>query len=275
MISDNMFDGFRHQQRVERQATDRNAAKFIFRGSMAAHIIYQEEEYDVGFVYDNREEEDKAYLYVLKPTMFDIGQTFLWIDHNEQPHHYIIYDEEKSVKKVDYNKYLVFECNVQLDDVWGYLSGPRSTYVNTQLRQSLYEVSLAKPVLITGAEKYNVADILSIGERNWRIIEKDNYSAPGLVYYYLEQYVAQKDTETAVYSFVDDPVPEADQWRPGETVVLSTEDGYFESDYELNPTISMTTVTFVVPYDVAEINVVYKTDGVIQSKTYKVVMEYA
>lgn len=272
MTTDNMFDGFRYQQRIERKATNRNAAKFIFRGSMATRIYYQGDELEVGFVYDNREEEDKAYVYVLKPTALAIGQTFLWIDHNEQEHYYIIYDEEKSVKKVDYNKYLVFECNVLLDDVWAYLSGPRSTYVNTQLRQSLYEVSLAKPVLITGADEHQIADILLIGGRNWRIIEKDNYSAPGLVYYYLEQYVAQKDTETAVDSFVDDPIPEEDQWRPGELVTLSTEDGYFESDYELNPTISMTSVTFTVPYDVAEINVVYKTDDMIQSKTYKVVM---
>lgn len=270
-MTDNLFGIVRDQQKNERRATNRNAAKFIFRGSMATTIMYNFHEYQVGFVYDNREEEDKAYLYVLKPTMFSIGHTFMWADTNGQEHYYLIYDEEKSVKDVDYNKYLVFECNVLVDDVWSYMSGPRTTYVNTQLRQSLYEVSLAKPVLITGVERYQVAEILSIGGRNWRIIEKDNYSAPGLVYYYLELYVTQKDVDEAQESFIPDPVV-ADQWRPGEVITLSTEEGYFESDCELNPSISMTSVTFTVPYDVPEIHVVYKTEGVIQEKTYKVVM---
>ena len=152
------------------------------------------------------------------------------------------------------------------------MSGPRTTYVNTQLRQSLYEVSLAKPVLITGNDEYQIAEVLSIGDRNWRIIEKDNYSAQGLVYYYLELYAAQKDAEKVEEVMIPDPIPDLNEWRPGETVVLSTEDGYFESDYDLNPSITPTTVTFVVPYDVSEINVVYKTEGEIVSKTYKVVM---
>jgi hypothetical protein len=85
-------------------------------------------------------------------------------------------------------------------------------------------------------------------------------------------YVAQKDAETVEEVMIPDPIPDLDEWRPGEMVVLSTEDGYFESDYDLNPSITPTTVTFVVPYDAAEINVVYKTEGEIISKTYKVVM---
>ena len=270
-MTTNMFDDFREQQVVERKSTNRNAAKFIFRGSMSTIINYQGRDYKVGFVYDNREEEDKAYLYVLKPQIFSIGQIFRWTDTNEQDHFYIIYDEEKSVKDVDYNKYLVFECNVQVDDLWAYMSGPRSTYVNTQLRQALYEVSLAKPVLITGADQYQIAEILSIGGRYWRIIEKDNYSAQGIVYYYLEQFVTQKNIDEAVNTFTPDML-EFEQLHPGDEITLNTQDGYFECDYELHATITPDKVMFTVPYDVDQITIAYKTAGLVQEKTYKVVM---
>lgn len=267
----NNFDSFRNRQVAERRSADLYAAKFIFQGSMSTKIVLQNDCYDVGFVYDNREEEDKAFVYVMKPHTFPIGETLMWRDGPHE-HYYLIYDEEKSVKKVIYNKYLCFECNVQVDGQWAYLSGPRSTYVNTQLRQALYEVSLAKPVLITGINTYEVSSILTIGECAWRIIEKDNYSAPGLVYYYLEQYVTQKDTEEAQMSFIPDEPLGANEVRPGDTVTIITEDGFFEADYELHPQITPTSATFVVPYDVTELNIVYKTDGSMREVTYKVVM---
>ena len=271
MTTDSLFDGLRAQQKVERQATNRNAAKFIFRGSMSTIIEYEGAPYKVGFVYDNREEEDKAYLYVLKPKMFEIGRIFKWVDTNDQPHHYIIYDEEKSVKDVDYNKYLVFECNVELENEWGYISGPRTTYINTQLRQSMYEVSLAKPVLILGGDTHDISEVLSIGGRYWRIIEKDNYSTQGLVYYYLEQFVTQKNADEAEDTFVPD-ILEREQFHPGDEIEVNTEDGYFECDYELHATITPNKVYFTVPYDVDHLTIAFKTVGVVEEKTYKVVM---
>lgn len=271
-MSKSCFDDFRRLQGAEKIAIDRNAAKFIFRGTMATKIIFNEHEYQVGFVYNNREEEDKAFLYVYKPDRLPIGGVFTWTDNNHIPHQYIIYDEEKIVKQVVYNKYLCFECNVQVDDIWGYMSGPRSTYINTQLRQMLYEVSLAKPVLIMGSNTdFEIAKILEIGGRNWRIIEKDNYSAPGLVYYYLEQFVAQKDSETISFDFKPEE-QEHDTWKPGQKIQLSTIDGYFESTPAVKARITPNLVTFTVPYDTDEITVVYKTENATVTETYKVVM---
>lgn len=272
-MSNDYFDDFRRLQDADKLATDRNAAKFIFRGSMATTINFAGTEYQVGFVYNNREEEDKAYLYIFKPIQLPIGGVFTWTDHNNVPHQYLIYDEEKSVKRVIYNKYLCFECNVQVDDAWGYLSGPRSTYINTQLRQMLYEVSLAKPVLIMGSSysDFEIAHILEIGGRNWRVIEKDNYSAPGLVYYYLEQFVAQKDSDITSLDFKpEEEDPEV--WKPGQEITLKTVDGYFESTPAVKARITPTTVSFTVPYDTDEITVVYKTEDEIVTDTYKVVM---
>ena len=176
-MTTNMFDEFRIRVGVEKSVADKQATNFIFEGSMSTEVSIGEKHYQVGFVYDNKEEQDKAYLYILKPEEFRIGDVFTWTDSNLADHHYIVYDEEKQVKNVRYNKYLCFECNVQVDDVWAYLTGPRSTYINTQLRESLYEVSLAKPVLIMGGDDYAIASVLEIGKRYWRIIEKDNYSA--------------------------------------------------------------------------------------------------
>ena len=268
----NLFDDLREQERVEKKATDRNAAKFIFRGSMATTVTYNNTEYEVGFVYQNREEEDKAYLYILKPQTFAIGSIFTWVDSNTVSHHYIVYDEEKSVKTVLYNKYLCFECNVQVDDAWGYMSGPRSTYINTQLRQSLYEVSLAKPVLIMGEDPYKIADILTIGGRGWRVIEKDNYSAPGLVYYSLEQYVVQKDSEFLAEDYFQPDYDEPDQVRPGQTLHIPTIDGYFESDPVVKATVTPDEITLVVPYDIDQLTIAYKTGDEVRTVTYKVVM---
>ena len=272
-MSNNYFDDFRRLQGADKLAMDRNAAKFMLRGSMATKIFFEGAEYQAGFVYSNREEEDKAYLYVFKPTALPIGGVFTWIDHNMNPHQYLVYDEEKSVKRVVYNKYLCFECNVQVGDAWGYLSGPRSTYINTQLRQLLYEVSLAKPVLIMGAgtSTFDIASILKIANRNWRIIEKDNYSAPGLVYYYLEQFVEQKDSTEAAEQFKPD-VETPYVWKPGQEVQLSTINGFFQSTPAIKACITPTMVTFTVPYDVDEITVVYKTETETVTETYKVVM---
>lgn len=271
-MSENWFDKFRDLQKIDEVAMDRNAAKFIFCGSMATHVHYKDHEYQAGFVYKNREEDDKAYLYILKPACFEAGEIFTWFDTNHIPHKYLIYEEEQSVKRVVYHKYLCFECNVQIDDEWGYLTGPRSQYVNTQLRQMLYEVSLAKPVLIMGRKsEYEVSKILTISNRNWRIIEKDDYSIPNLTYYYLEQFVAPKDSDVIPFFFPEDE-QEADTWRPGQEVTLNTVDGYFESSPVVKARITPTTVTFTVPYDTDELTVVYKTEDSIVTERYKVVM---
>lgn len=267
----NMFDSFRIRQGVEKSVTDKNAVKFIYEGSMATEINVGENHYAVGLVYENKEEEDLAYLYIAKPETFQVGTVFTWVDTNLAEHHYIIYDEQKQVKNTRYNKYLCFECNVEVDKEWGYLTGPRTTYVNTQLRQSLYEVSLAKPVLVMGQDEYPIASVLSIAERNWRIIEKDNYSAPGLVYYYLEQYVGRKDSDNVAFDMADDE-QEADEWRPGEKVTVPTEDGYFTASIDVNPVITPDYVYFTVPYTATEITIAFKTEGEIVERTYKVVM---
>ena len=268
-----MFDQFRSRVGRDMAATDKNATKFITEGSMSTEISVGETTYAVGLVYDNREDMDKTFLYVEKPDTFNVGTIFCWTDTNLVDHHYIIYDEEKQVKNTRFNKYLCFECNVETEFGWGYLSGPRSKYVNTQLRQLLYEVSLAQPVLIMGTDEYKISSILNIGDRNWRIIEKDNYSAPGLVYYFLEQFVAQKDSDFVPDTFIDDDSDyNPDTLRPGQEIRLETEDGYFTSTPAVKARITPTLVTFNVPYDTDEITVVYKTDGSVVSDTYKVVM---
>lgn len=270
-MTSNGFSDFRARVGVEKSVADKKAVSFIYEGSMATEVSIGEKHYQVGFVYDNKEEEDKAYLYIQKPEEFEIGDIFTWTDTNLADHHYIVYDEEKQVKNTRFNKYLCFECNVEVDDSWGYLTGPRSTYVNTQLRESLYEVSLAKPVLVMGNDDYAIATILQIGDRNWRIIEKDNYSAPGLVYYYLEQYVAQKDSEFLSEDFIPDE-PEDDQLLPGQTKTIYTVDGYFESTPTVPAIITPDKVTFTVPYDIDELTIAYKTEDEITTVTYKVVM---
>lgn len=270
-MTDNIFDQFRSRVGRDMAATDKNAVKFITDGSMATEISVGEKTYAVGLVYDNREDMDKTFLYVAKPDTFSVGTVFEWVDTNLASHHYLIFDEEKQVKNTRYNKYLCFECNVETEFGWGFLSGPRSKYVNTQLRQMLYEVSLANPVLIMGADEYKIATIIPLGDRNWRIIEKDNYSVPGLVYYYLEQFVAPKDSDFVPDEFIpneEDP----ETWRPGQEIHLETEDGYFHSIPSVKARITPDMVIFNVPYDADEITVVYKTAGEIVSTTYKVVM---
>lgn len=271
----NCFDLFRQKVGEEKAVTDRTAVRFVYEGSMATEVSVGEAHFNVGLVYDNKEETDKLFLYIQKPKQFKNGTIFQWTDSNLNEHSYIVFDEEKVVKNVRYNKYLCFECNVQVDGTWGYMNGPGSTYVNTLLRQSLYEVSLAKPVLIMGVDDYAVASVLEIGDRYWRIIEKDNYTHSGLVFYYLEQYVKQKDSDDVVDSFddVDDEVDREDDWvRPGEVITLNTTDGYFESSVELEHHITRSSVVFTVPYDVDSFSVVFKTGDLIRTKEYKVVM---
>ena len=267
----NIFDQFRSRVGCNMAATDKKATAFITEGSMATEISVGEKTYQVGLVYDNREDMDKTFLYIIKPDTFTAGTIFCWTDTNLVDHHYIIYDEEKQVKNTRYNKYLCFECNVEVEDEWGYLSGPRTKYINTQLRQLLYEVSLAQPVLIMGSDKYVIASILTIGDRNWRVIEKDNYSAPGLVYYSLEQYVAQKDSDFVPDDFIDDDV-EPDTLRPGQEVQIETEEGFFQSTPAVKARVTPTMVTFNVPYDTDELTVVFKTGNEVVTRIYKVVM---
>lgn len=261
----NNFNNFRGLQITDKKAADKQATRFIYEGSMATTITCNNRKYHAGFVYSNKQEEqDTAYLYLEKPNSLEIGSVFEW-DQN----HYLIYKVDKIVKKVLYNKYFCFECNTEIDGVYGYLRGPKTNYINTQLSMQVTEISLAKPVLVLGADIFEIGDIFKTSNRVWRVIEKDNYSSGNsLTYYSLEAF-----TEIKVSNEEPQNEPEPDEdihVRAGETITLNTEGGYFTSDIEVKPTITRTTVTFTVPYTCSTIKIAYKTNGEIHEATYKV-----
>lgn len=139
------------------------------------------------------------------------------------------------------------------------------------------EISLAKPLLILGTDSLAIGDIIRLANLNsadenrvWRILEKDNYSTQGLVYYSLESYVAREQPNDSTL-IPEDVVEYDDEVRAGAELTLTTEDGYFESDINLKKVITPTKIYVTIPYTASYISFRLKTNGEIISTKYKVV----
>lgn len=265
------YDRFKNLLRIDKCATMSEATKFIHEGSMATSVNNNGTDYCAGFIYDNREDVDRALLYIEKfnEQYFNIGDIFAWDDY-----HYIIIDKDKIVKNVGYCKYVCYECNSQIDDIWGYLKGPKTNYINTTIKSELAEISQAKPVFITNTAVWKIGDKILIKGRPWRVNEIDDYSTNGIYYYSLEATTMPISTSEAATtkSLQLKTTNDIIEVKPLQTITIKTEDQYFVCNKTIFTSIKDNIVTLTVPFGLKDFELAFKVQGVVEKQKYKVVM---
>ena len=200
--------------------------------------------------------------------------------------HWLIAEEIITIKRVNYNKYLAYLCNLEVEDTWGYFKGPEKNYVNIKNEEDSSLESLQKPVLVLPENVLNFADKIVIKGRPWLVQEYDAISSPGLIYYSLrattvskeeieshageDVYIVRaKDHYTPIV--IEPEVVEDNTYVVGHNieVTLSTEDGYFKSSKRIKIIKrNATTVTFLLPFGVDEATVEIKNQGNVEVKKY-------
>lgn len=267
----NNFTDFRNIQTLDKTAANLSAAAFIDYGSMSTTITVGNVDYTVGLVYNDKEiDNDRGYLYSKAENAFSIGTTFSWTDSYSTTRHYIIIDDVPSVKAVSYHQYIVLQCNIVIDGKYGYMMNTAQKYIDTKLQSNIMEISLAKPILVFGEDLYNITDIIPIGTRKWRVLEKDDYSTTGLVFLSLESFVSRNKPDDSTILPVDE-VEYDEEVRAGTQLNLATEQGYFISSPEIEAEITPTVIYLTIPYTISSITINTMYNSNVVSKVYKVV----
>ena len=262
------YDAFRNHRLADQQASNKIAGKFIKEGNLATTITYGGSSLDAALAYVNQEETDKVYVYLDKPQTLNVGGTFIWSDW-----HFLIVDEFKIVKEVVYNKYLAYECNFSVNNVWGWFRGPMKTYINTQIQDDVVITSQAKPMAILPNGTLTIGQKFMIGDRPWIVIESDDTSTTGLSYYSLEATVLPQPNTPEIPAEEEEEEGENPNIvvHPLDEVVVTTQDGYFTCDKPIKIIRTLTEVRFTVPFGYQFITVERKNNDVVETIVYEVV----
>lgn len=231
----------------------------------------------------NQQEKDKAYVYTKLEDVLDMGS--IW---TAKTLHLLIAENIVIIKDVNWNKYLAYLCNIEVEDTWGYFKGPEKTYVNIQNEQGASLESLQKPILVLPENILGFADKIVINNRPWLVQEWDAISSPGLVYYSLRattvsKEVAEKHAGEKVYiervsnDFTPLPI-EPEQSSDNEytiannvNITVATEEGYFKFNKKIDiKKHTATEVIFSIPFGITEVIIETKQGGAIVSKTFVV-----
>lgn len=264
------FDNFKKTQEINGVAKQKIAAKFILEGDTATVIEIENKQYNVAMSYLNKEDNDKAYVYIEKPDNLAIGSQFYWRKENL---YFIVMDIQKNVAYTAYNKYLAYECNVEIGNIWCYFD--TNHYINTEKKRDLIEISQAKPVLIACGDPWAIKDKIIIKNRPWLIIEKDNYSTDGVTYYSLEATTMDKTVAntTLLTSAMTSSSEEINNVKAMDIITLATTNGFVKCDSSaVKFERTKNSIKFKVPFGLNEFTVTVLIDAAEVSTKYKVVL---
>lgn len=290
----NSFERFRNRNSKRMEARENLNTSFIFKGYPTITLTNEEKKLDCSgremFVTTtvtasvvSEQEKDKAYIYTTVNDDLDIGT--VW---GAKGLHWLIAEEIITIKDVNWHKYLAYLCNIEVEDSWGFFKGPEKNYVNIKNEQNASLESLQRPVLILPANILGFEDKIVINKRPWLVQEWDTISSPGVVYYSLRattisKEVADEHADELVYieraqeritPVIIEPEQkeETDIYYIGNEIdiTLSTEQGYFGFD---NKQIkikkrSATSVTFMLPFGVTDVNIETKEGGQVVTRRY-------
>lgn len=204
------FERFKAAQ-TQRAAANRNFnAGFLVNGASAAMITNTfDKTIKISAAVVNKQESDIAYIYTDLQNPLKIGS--IW---EVKSLHLIVAEHIEVIKDVKWYKYKCYVCNTQLaPDLWGYFKGPEASYVNLALKQESVIQSQQKPILVTTTNHLSYKDKILINHRPWQIIEYDDISQPGLVFYSLKPTTISKieedDTKTIFKAAEEIPTPVA------------------------------------------------------------------
>lgn len=274
----NSFARFRERNNQRKVAANKLSKQFIFKGYPSIELTSGSEKIQAAVV--NKQERDYAYVYTQLKEPLELGS--VW---DAKKLHLLISEEVIVIKDVDWNKYVAFLCNVQINNTWGYFLGPEKSYVNVALKQSVVLESQQKPLLVLPKNILDFNDKIVIKDRAWVIQEYDTISSPGLVYYSLAPSTVSKESASSDDVYVEkykevnpniNPTPilnnNAVIITPNTLVTVDTEDGFFKSS---NTNIhilkrSRTSVTFKIPFGITECSIQVKQKGIITEMLYKI-----
>lgn len=227
----------------------------------------------------NQQEKDYSYIYTYEDSPLLVGS--VWTAKNL---HLLISEEITVIKDVKWHKYKAFNCNIELDGIWGLFIGSEKAHIDLkQELKAIYESS-AKPILILPENTLNFKDKIILKGRAWMVEEFDSISSPGITYYSLQPTTISKMNEEEVIERAEDPVTpviinpieEEDNVSIAHNIdiTISTKEGYFKTSNKQIKIKRRTAneVIFNLPFGVNETTIEYKdSSDVIITKRYKAV----
>lgn len=287
----NNFSNFRARTLAETNTDNNLSAEFIETHASSTTITHSRISEDIKAVLtrDHKEGMDEVLLFT-KPALDSADNIVVgdYIVHDERT--YLVYMEFRLPTKFIgiFKKYKIIECNFQLkvDSIAQYAAyiGSLKRFVS-MTEDSTGDISLGvenyKPVVVTKNNTgLTVGKRFLLGTEAFEIVALDRLSNAGIMYISVNAvpYNATLDnlvTGTAVTA----PAPtenETDEstLRQGESKTVSTNFGYIYLDpVAVITNRSLTSVTFVVPYNIETLQVDTKNEaGSVVTTNYTVVI---
>lgn len=235
----------------------------------------------VAFINKDKEAFSEAVMYTYVTDGVVIGDLVNVFDRI-----YLVYKELKNIKRDGYiNKFNLIECNIKFilnnTEVRAAFKGPlRSKYSEEETLAENFGVTSSSEAIIifpnVGPNALNLKqnDYFTVDDQSWRLTTIDKITNPGITYAAVEEYFAPDLEKISVN---EDALPSEEEpinentLIAGITHTFATEMGYFKADKNINIVDRTTSsVRFIIPFNVDEINIEIKRDGLIVSEYYKV-----
>ena len=273
------YDLFRARMCNEEKCRQKFETSFITEGAapIVIHILRLDEDRDATMVFTDAEGPDSALVFT--PKQVEREQDLLKRDYYTWDNKmFFVYEDILIARDVNYIKQRAYQCNAKVyiienddfsrEDNWGgYFISSLRTYVDTDFQQKLNVTDKEKPVLIMPAFDWlKIGLKIEVGGKPWKVIDYDTISNPGVAYISLVRDFFKKPSNIVERRM------EA-TLHAGIEYTFETQDGYFNSSSPLKiKSRSATKVVIEIPYGVEEITVSVMEDGIVQDKTFKVVV---
>lgn len=240
----------------------------------------------VAFINQDKEAGNETIIYTYARDKVSLGDYIKALNRT-----YLVYKEFKNVKREEYiSAFYLAECNVNFEYKGSLILAPfrgplrQKTSEEYDLSQDLgvlsyNEAFIMLPSLGVNSVNIKVNEPLNIDGQGWRTTFIDKSTNKGIAYVRLEEFLLTDTSKTSV-----NEVPEAEplmlmktfsepvkEILAGITQTFATESGYFKSDKTVNILERRgSSIKFIVPFGIEEINIEIKRDGEIISEYYKV-----
>lgn len=279
---DDYINRFKRKTEVEKKATSQ-IGDIIAQSLSKMDVLVNSSTLAIPVAFINKDKEafSEAVMYTYIDDGVVIGDMINVFDRI-----YLVYKELKNIKRDGYiNKFNLIECNIKFtlnnSEVRAAFKGPlRSKYSEEENLSDNFGVTSSSEAIIifpnVGPNALNMKqnDYFTVDDQSWRIITIDKITNPGITYAAVEEYFAP-DLEKISFNEnalpLEEPPTNENILIAGITHNFATEMGYFKADKNINIVERTTSsVRFIIPFNIDEINIEVKRDGQIVSEYYLV-----